>query len=117
MQRAALFSTFLELQEWRAEVAAECDAAIWMYRKHAAARSKERASAAELVGFRRLAVTTSGRAQTIRPPIAPNRPGHGGGACAATTSVVGLVASSDGGATEFEPLGGFARARSAASLG
>ena len=40
VQRAALFSTFLELQEWRAEVAAECDAAIWMYRKQAAACGK-----------------------------------------------------------------------------
>lgn len=37
-------------------MAAECDAAIWIYRKQAAARSKERASAAQLVGFRRLAV-------------------------------------------------------------
>ena len=97
VQRAALFSTFLELQEWRAEVAAECDAAIWMYRKHAAARSKERASAAEFVGFRRLAVVPNGRAQTIRSPIAPARPGQVEGACAATTGVVGLVAISGGG--------------------
>ena len=76
---------------------------------------QERASAAELVGFRRLAFITDGRAQTIRSPIAPDRPGQVEGSCAATTSVVGLVASS-GGATEFEPVGGFARARPAPSL-
>lgn len=96
VQRAALFSTFLELQEWRAQVAAECDAAIWMYRKQAAARSKERASAAQLVGFRRLAVIIDGRAQTIDSPIAPDRPGQVEGSCAAATSVMGLIASSGG---------------------
>jgi len=97
VRREALFGEFLALRGWRAEVAADSRAAVWRYREQAAARSKERASAAELSGFRRLAIVTNGRAQTIRFPIAPDRPGHVDGSCAAETSVIGLVASSGGG--------------------
>ena len=97
MQRAVQFSTFLELQEWRADVAAECDAAVWTYRKQAAARSKERASAAELGRFRRLASFTNGRSRTTRLPITSDGPGPVEDPAAAATSVIGLAPSSGGG--------------------
>ncbi len=97
MQRAALFSKFLALKDWRAEIAADNRVAIRRYREQAAARSKERESSAELLGSRRLASLTNGRAQTIRFPIAPDRCSPMEGSCAAETSVVGLVASAGGG--------------------
>jgi hypothetical protein len=94
VQRAALFSTLLALREWRIELAAECRAAVRRYRDQAAARSRDRASAAELRGFKRLAVITNGRAETIRFPMARDRAGHIETSCDGAAGVIELVAGS-----------------------